>query len=237
MSASSKRAIEAPEARPAGARPGRPGQARGAREHPGRHGGEVRLGEVLPKGSDGCRDETELKAVLAASRNYDELLDAWQGWHDAARPLRADYVRFVELANEGASELGYQDLGAMWRSAYDMPADDFTREASALWGQVQPFYEQLHCYTRTARPEIRRGQGPGRQAHPGAPARQPVGTGVGHRLRPARAVSGREQPRRRLRPQDPGLRCGAHDAGPRRRSTSRSRSRRCRRPSGSARCW
>ena len=113
-------------------------------------GMEAKYGSAkyCPKGSDGCRDETELKAVIAASRNYDELLDAWQGWHDAARPLRADYARFVTLANEGARELGYKDLGAMWRAGYDMPADDFTKEAARLWGQVQPFYEQLHCYTR-----------------------------------------------------------------------------------------
>ena len=95
-------------------------------------GMEAKYGSAkyCPKGSDGCRDETELKAVIAASRNYDELLDAWQGWHDAARPLRADYARFVTLANEGARELGYKDLGAMWRAGYDMPADDFTKEAA-----------------------------------------------------------------------------------------------------------
>ena len=114
-------------------------------------GMEAKYGSAkyCPKGADGCQDETQLKAVIAASRNYDQLLEAWQGWHDAARPLRADYARFVTLANEGARELGYKDLGAMWRSGYDMPADDFTREAARLWGQVQPFYEQLHCYTRS----------------------------------------------------------------------------------------
>jgi peptidyl-dipeptidase A len=37
----------------------------------------------------------------------------------------------------------------MWRSGYDMPADDFAKEASRLWGQVQPFYQQLHCYARS----------------------------------------------------------------------------------------
>jgi len=104
--------------------------------------------KYCPKGPESCRNSTELMAVLATSRDYDQLLDAWQGWHDAARPLRADYARFVALANEGARELGYKDLGAMWRSGYDMPADDFTREAARLWGQVQPFYEQLHCYAR-----------------------------------------------------------------------------------------
>lgn len=104
--------------------------------------------KYCPQGPESCRDEVQLKAVLEKSRNYDELLDAWKGWHDAARPLRPDYVRFVELANEGARTLGYKDLGAMWRSGYDMPADDFTREAARLFKQVEPLYRDLHCYAR-----------------------------------------------------------------------------------------
>ena len=100
--------------------------------------------EYCKQGAD-CRDETQLKTVLETSRNYDELLDAWKGWHDAARPLRTDYRRFVELANEGARQMGYADLGAMWRSGYDMPADDFTKEAARLYGQVEPLYKDLQC--------------------------------------------------------------------------------------------
>jgi peptidyl-dipeptidase A len=101
-----------------------------------------------PQGPESCRDEVQLKAVLEKSRDYDELLAAWKGWHDAARPLRSDYVRFTELANEGARTLGYKDLGAMWRSGYDMPADDFTKEAARLYQQVEPLYKDLHCYAR-----------------------------------------------------------------------------------------
>lgn len=104
--------------------------------------------KYCPQGPDSCRDEVQLKAVLEKSRDYDALLDAWKGWHDAARPLRGDYARFTELANEGARALGYQDLGAMWRSGYDMPADAFTREAARLYKQVEPLYRDLHCYAR-----------------------------------------------------------------------------------------
>ena len=100
-------------------------------------------------GDKDCRDEVQLKTVLEQSRDYDELLDAWQGWHDQARALRGDYTRYVELANEGARELGYKDLGAMWRSGYDMPADDFTREAARLYRQVEPLYQDLQCFARS----------------------------------------------------------------------------------------
>ncbi|HET9446235.1 MAG TPA: M2 family metallopeptidase [Steroidobacteraceae bacterium] len=104
--------------------------------------------KYCPKGPESCKDQTQLTDVLANSRNYDELTEAWTGWHATARPLRKEYSRFVELANEGAAELGFADLGAMWRSGYDMPPDDFTKEAARLWGQVKPLYDSLHCYVR-----------------------------------------------------------------------------------------
>src|SRR5690606_5294013 len=54
----------------------------------------------------------------------------------------------VELTNEGARELGFADVGAMWRSNYDMPADEFAAELDRLWAQVEPLYEALHCHVR-----------------------------------------------------------------------------------------
>ncbi len=105
--------------------------------------------KYCPHGPQSCKDITALSDVLAHSRNYDELLDVWQGWHSTARPMRKDYVRFVELANEGARELGFDDLGVMWRSNYDMPPADFSKETERLWGQVKPLYDSLHCYVRS----------------------------------------------------------------------------------------
>jgi peptidyl-dipeptidase A len=105
-------------------------------------------GKYCPQGPESCRDETQLKAVLESSRNYDELLDAWTGWHSTARGLRADYARYVDLANEGARGFGFDDLGVMWRSNYDMSATEFQHEAARLYGQVQPLYKELHCYAR-----------------------------------------------------------------------------------------
>ena len=95
-----------------------------------------------------CRQITELSEVLAKSRDYDAQLDAWQGWHTISVPMKQDYQRFVELINEGAREMGYQDAGHMWRSGYDMDPAEFKAETDRLWGQVKPLYDQLHCYTR-----------------------------------------------------------------------------------------
>lgn len=96
-----------------------------------------------------CRQLGELEDVLRSSRDYDAQLDAWQGWHTIAQPMRQDYTRFVELVNEGSKEMGFADAGEMWRSGYDMTPAEIAAETDRLWGQVKPLYEQLHCYTRT----------------------------------------------------------------------------------------
>ncbi|MBX3725103.1 MAG: M2 family metallopeptidase [Xanthomonadales bacterium] len=95
-----------------------------------------------------CRDLGALSQVLARDRDWDAQLDAWAGWHTISRPMRADYVRFAALVNEGAGELGYANAGEMWRAGYDMPAADFEAETDRLWDQVKPLYEQLHCHVR-----------------------------------------------------------------------------------------
>lgn len=104
-----------------------------------------------PKGNNNeqdCRDLNQLSDVLVKSRNYDELLDAWAGWRTVAPSYKKDYVRFVEIANAGARAYGFSDLGASWKSGYDMPSADFEAEVERLWSQVEPLYESLHCKVR-----------------------------------------------------------------------------------------
>jgi peptidyl-dipeptidase A len=101
-----------------------------------------------PEGQAPCRDLEDLTETMRQSRSWDALLDAWAGWHTISRPMRADYTRLVELANEGARELGFADVGVLWRSGYDMPPAALERDTDRLWEQVRPLYEQLHCYVR-----------------------------------------------------------------------------------------
>lgn len=97
---------------------------------------------------DQCQDLGQLSKTIAESRDPAVLLEAWKGWHSIAPPLKADYARYVELANKGAKELGFADTGAMWRSKYDMPPTAFAAEVDRLWEQVKPLYVALHSYTR-----------------------------------------------------------------------------------------
>ncbi len=92
----------------------------------------------------------DVEAMMGTNRNPAELAEMWKSWHEnVGRPMRQDYTRMVEIANAGAKELGYDDTGAMWRSQYDMTPQEFSAMYDRLWSEVQPLYNDLHCYTRT----------------------------------------------------------------------------------------
>ena len=106
-------------------------------------------GKWCPGGDQSkCMDIDGVEKIFRESRNPEELKAAWVGWHAIAPPMRDRYVRMVELANKGAKDMGFQDVGAMWRSNYDMPPDKFAAEVDRLWQQMLPLYQSLHAYVR-----------------------------------------------------------------------------------------
>jgi len=110
-------------------------------------------GEYCPDDGE-CLSGSELELLMQQARDYDELLDYWTGWREIAVPMRDQYTRYVELANEGAGELGYSDLGEMWRAGYDMSPAEFQQETARLWEQVKPLYDELHCHVRAKLGEV-----------------------------------------------------------------------------------
>jgi peptidyl-dipeptidase A len=107
-------------------------------------------GKYCPEGAQGkCLTMNDLENIMATSRDPKELKRAWTGWHAIAPPMREKYTRMVVLANKGARDLGFADVGAMWRSGYDMPPDAFSAELDRLWLQVRPLYLSLHTYVRS----------------------------------------------------------------------------------------
>ena len=111
--------------------------------------GDYGKGKYCPDGDKGkCLSLPDLEQIIGSSRDPEELKKAWLGWHQIAVPIRKDYVRFVELSNKVAQEMGFKDTGAMWRSKYDMEPDAFAAEMERLWQQVKPLYDSLYTYTR-----------------------------------------------------------------------------------------
>ncbi len=112
----------------------------------------TRLASIYSTGRIDYRGEEtmldELETLMGTERNPAHLQEMWTEWHAVAAPMREQYTQMVAIANEGARDLGFDNVGQMWLSNYDMPAADMEREVERLWGQMQPFYEQLHCYVR-----------------------------------------------------------------------------------------
>ncbi|MFO0581435.1 MAG: M2 family metallopeptidase [Anaeromyxobacter sp.] len=102
----------------------------------------------LAKAEKPCLDLQDLEEILAKSKDPKELEEAWTGWHAIAREMKPLYARYVELVNEGAREIGFADAGALWRSGYDMTPAELEKDVDRLWGELKPFYDELHCYAR-----------------------------------------------------------------------------------------
>jgi peptidyl-dipeptidase A len=111
--------------------------------------GDYGKGKWCPEGDKvKCLDVTAVEKLMAESRDAEELKRAWVGWHAIGALMRQRYARMVELGNGGARGMGYADVGALWRSNYDMPPDDFAKEEDRLWEQLKPLYVSLHAYVR-----------------------------------------------------------------------------------------
>jgi peptidyl-dipeptidase A len=111
-----------------------------------RLGSAYSTGKIEIDGKQVSQSETEV--LMRTTRDPKKLQEIWTKWHDYASGMKADYARMVEISNAGAKELGFADVGALWRSGYDMTPDEFAKETDRLWTQVKPLYDELHCHVR-----------------------------------------------------------------------------------------
>src|SRR3984893_337806 len=95
-----------------------------------------------------CLDITAIEKLMSTSRDPEALKEVWVGWNAIAPPMRQRYSRFVALSNQGAREIGFTDVGTLWRSGYDMTPEEFSADLERLWNQVKPLYLSLHTFVR-----------------------------------------------------------------------------------------
>jgi len=109
-------------------------------------------GKWCPEGStdsEGCLNLGDLEGIIGdMSKTPAERQQAWERWRTVSVPMKPMYEEFTALGNEGAQSLGFEDMGNLWRSGYDMDPDAFSTEIDRLYEQVSPLYEQLHCHVR-----------------------------------------------------------------------------------------
>ena len=92
---------------------------------------------------------SDIEAAMGETRDPARLKEMWVSWHDTVgAPMRKDYTRMTAISNAGAKELGFGDVGAMWRSGYDMTPQQFEALTDQIWKEVEPLYMALHTYVR-----------------------------------------------------------------------------------------
>jgi peptidyl-dipeptidase A len=96
-----------------------------------------------------CFDLEAFENIIDSSRDSNELLKAWTGWHEIGKPMKPMYLRMVDIGNQGSQDLGFDGLSDLWFSKYDMPAEEFLSETDRVWDEVKPLYEALHCHVRS----------------------------------------------------------------------------------------
>jgi peptidyl-dipeptidase A len=112
---------------------------------------ESNLGAMYGSGMtpDGEKyDLIALSNTLVESDDPEAMLQAWVDWRKVSPQMKEKYTRLVEIANKGAQDLGFKDVGSMWRSNYDMEPNEFAGEMDRVWEQVKPLYDSLHCHVR-----------------------------------------------------------------------------------------
>ncbi len=92
--------------------------------------------------------QSETEELMKVLRDPDQLAEVWGKWRTNSEQMKGDYARMVEIANEGARELGFEDVRELWLSNYELPVNEMVAEVERLWKQVSPLYEALHCYVR-----------------------------------------------------------------------------------------
>jgi peptidyl-dipeptidase A len=90
----------------------------------------------------------ELEAIIDSSRDPDELAEAWSAWRKVAESMPGRYARLVDIANDGAREMGFANVADLWLAGYEMSGEQMQDEVQRLWSQVEPLYEELHCHVR-----------------------------------------------------------------------------------------
>ena len=105
-------------------------------------------GSLKDEAPDGTIHLCQASDIIAKSNDPELLQSIWEGWRTISPAMKGDYAEMIKIINKGSNELGFKDAGDLWRAGYDMDAEDFSKEADRLWGQVKPLYDELHCYVR-----------------------------------------------------------------------------------------
>lgn len=94
-----------------------------------------------PSGSD-------IDDILRNSKDLDKRLRAWEASKEVGPILRDGLIEQRNLRNQIAQHMGYGDFMARMVSNYEMTRQEMMHLMDRLISEVQPLYNQLHCWAK-----------------------------------------------------------------------------------------
>ncbi|CAG2107601.1 unnamed protein product [Medioppia subpectinata] len=96
--------------------------------------------------------DPDLEKLMAESKDYDQLLEAWVKWRDASgKQMREKYIKYYTLGNKAAKlnkvlDKEFKTLDDIW--LYGWETEDIKKQMSKALDKLLPFYRKLHTYMR-----------------------------------------------------------------------------------------
>ncbi|VEN53345.1 unnamed protein product [Callosobruchus maculatus] len=93
------------------------------------------------------RLQPDLAAIMAKSRNWDELQHVWTEWRrQTGQKMRDPFEQMVRLSNQASKMNNFTDTAEYW--SFPFESTDLFKDLENSWDEVKPLYEQLLTYVR-----------------------------------------------------------------------------------------
>ncbi|CAH1991064.1 unnamed protein product [Acanthoscelides obtectus] len=93
------------------------------------------------------RLQPDLTAIMAKSRNWDELQHVWTEWRrQTGQKMRDPFEQMVRLSNQASKLNNFTDTAEYW--SFPFESTDLFKDLENAWDEVKPFYDQLLTYVR-----------------------------------------------------------------------------------------
>jgi peptidyl-dipeptidase A len=90
----------------------------------------------------------DIDRILFESRDLAERRQAWEASKEVGPVLREGLLELRDLRNGVAREMGYDDFFTFQVSNYDMSREEMMALLDRLVLEIQPLYQELHCWVR-----------------------------------------------------------------------------------------
>ncbi|KAL1491740.1 hypothetical protein ABEB36_012291 [Hypothenemus hampei] len=95
----------------------------------------------------GLKLQPELNAIMAKSRNWDELQHVWTEWRrQTGQKIKDLYEQMIHVSNAAAKLNNFSTTADYW--SFPFESGSLETDLEDVWNEVKPLYDLLHAYVR-----------------------------------------------------------------------------------------